>query len=823
MASLDEAINQMIAAGMPPLPPGHPVYSRIVRYGPKKRAWYILHEYRARNGKYYVGGAFGQWRGAENNYQKVETDWSDVDADERERLEATRRREQEAEREKAEKKARFAANRARQQYIAARIEGESDYLKRKKVEPERAIKFFADGTIAIPMVRYDQEPALMVGLQKIAPDGSKLFNKGMAKAGAACRLGRKPKDGDLLLVIEGVATALSVRMGDSKRHTAYIAYDAGNLAPVARILRAQFPKSHIVFCADDDWRLVQRLFAWLADFGVVYDSAAEPISVWEKTQLFAIGDKTASWRAWQVTDADGVESLHAELVNVDGKTYKQRFENAGRVKAFEAAREIGNARVIWPVFSNAKDRDPKWSDFNDLHCVEGLEAVALQIAEGISTPADAATPQDKAKKPRKKIDWDQLENMLDGYVLIRGTTTVWDVQCRQLMEIAALRLAESPDMTKIWLASTRRRMVNKDRLVFDPALPPGVGDGIVNMFNGFEIPKAPKGASCGKLLNLLYYLCNENDAVFDWVLKWTAYPLQHLGAKMQTAVVMYGKEGTGKNQFWGAVRRMYGAYGSIISQSELESQFNPWASKRMFIIANEVVSRQERNHRIGILKNLITEPEIQINDKNLPLREEQNHLQLVFFSNELQPLMIGPGDRRYLIVKTPMPQPEQYYLAVSEELESGGMEALYEYLMALDLSGFGPHTKPITTAAKEHLIELGLSSVQLFYRQWSAGELPLPYGPAISEDLYRAYRRWCAINGERMPQMSNRFKMGIMDDDTLHEGRPRVEDPSKPAAAPVQRTCLWPDPPAGVAVNKWLNEGVSLFWEKLEEWSGGQQ
>ena len=38
-----------------------------------------------------------------------------------------------------------------------------------------------------------------------------------------------------------------------------------------------------------------------------------------------------------------------------------------------------------------------------------------------------------------------------------------------------------------------------------------------------------------------------------WVLKWLAYPIQHPGAKMRTALVLHGPQGTGKNMFFEAI------------------------------------------------------------------------------------------------------------------------------------------------------------------------------------------------------------------------------------------------------------------------------
>src|SRR4051812_33185478 len=122
MATLDHAIQQMIAAGMPPFPDGGPrVAGRIVRYGPKKKAWYILHEYQARNGGRYVTGAFGCWGLIEST--KIETDWTGAPPDEIERLKRSQAELEARERAKRELRARHAANRAKQQWHVARAAG----------------------------------------------------------------------------------------------------------------------------------------------------------------------------------------------------------------------------------------------------------------------------------------------------------------------------------------------------------------------------------------------------------------------------------------------------------------------------------------------------------------------------------------------------------------------------------------------------------------------------------------------------------------------------------------------------------------------------
>ena len=89
------------------------------------------------------------------------------------------------EEQKRAERARFAGNRASQQWDAARAavpDAGCPYLVKKGVDPEKGLRFLNDGTLYVPTVRYDvteeQEqirhttgPRRLVGLQKIAPDG----------------------------------------------------------------------------------------------------------------------------------------------------------------------------------------------------------------------------------------------------------------------------------------------------------------------------------------------------------------------------------------------------------------------------------------------------------------------------------------------------------------------------------------------------------------------------------------------------------------------------------------------------------------------------
>lgn len=158
-----------------------------------------------------------------------------------------------AEQAECDRRAKIAAMRASALWASAQREGGSPYLMRKCVEAE-SVRFLPDGSLVLPMLRYDhpRENAL-VGAQVIDPKGEKRFTPGTAKQGSACRLGLVSV-GQPVLLCEGLATGLTIRMAINRRFPVFVAFDAGNLLPVAEILRILHPDSPLLVCADDDWK-----------------------------------------------------------------------------------------------------------------------------------------------------------------------------------------------------------------------------------------------------------------------------------------------------------------------------------------------------------------------------------------------------------------------------------------------------------------------------------------------------------------------------------------------------------------------------------------
>lgn len=167
---------------------------------------------------------------------------------------ASRERAQAAKRQ--DDQARIAADHARAAGEAAALweqaseTGTSPYLHRKGVKPH-GVRFAADGWLLVPV---RDGAGTLWNVQRIAPtkpqDGpDKLFLAGGRKSGLWHMLGT-PAGAAVLLVAEGYATAASVHQATG--HPVAVAFDAGNLLPVAKALRQLYPAALLVLCGDND-------------------------------------------------------------------------------------------------------------------------------------------------------------------------------------------------------------------------------------------------------------------------------------------------------------------------------------------------------------------------------------------------------------------------------------------------------------------------------------------------------------------------------------------------------------------------------------------
>ena len=790
----DHVLQQLRSAGLlvDDLVVGQRQRCRVDGGDREKRGWYHLHELRLQSGDFVIVGSYGIWHGNDPGSTKVElAKGTPMSAEQRLALRARMAEDRRA--EVAMRKAQAARAAARAQAMWQRLErdGDSDYLKRKGIQ-SHGLRYSQAGTLVVPML---DTAGQIHGLQLIYPKNhpkakrlgrdKDFWPSGLAKQGHHFCIGSPPA-GVACLVAEGYATAATLY--EATGLPTVVAFDAGNLLPVAEALRKRHRGLRLLVCADDDYL--------------------------GKCKACGALTPTVGARCVQCGQPHGLT-------------------NSGMAGADAAALAVSGA-VVAPSFGVERPTDRKGpTDFNDLAVTEGLQAVRVQIEARLrqlkwsahlgASHTSAGSGGDGVVARSESDFLFDLDLLLQSFTLIYGTDTVFDGLRRSIVGLGPLRSAAGKSLVRMWLEHPQRRTVLPEQVGFDPACTSS--QVVCNLWGGW--PTVARPGECQALLRILEHLCSREDKpreVYGWVLKWLAYPIQHPGAKMQTALLFHGPEGTGKNTFFGAVRQAYDRYGFTFTQVELESQFNGIFSGKLFGIGNEVVSRAELYHQQGRMRNMITEGEWPINEKNLPARMEQNHCNMVFFSNRVDIAKLDPDDRRYCVVWTPEPASPDLYLEAKAELAAGGVAALHWHLLhEVNVDAFDEHAKPPMTRAKRELIGLGMDSTERFWREWSdtEGELHELYMPCTSAQLYQAYTLMCRRLGIGKPAQQETLSTVLGKKPGIKLDRTAV----KPAAALTRRVqrCVFVqgrhEPPVAYDGTKveWISESIDQFDEALEQ------
>ena len=761
-----EVLGELRAHGLLVREDDYPAIGRRVRCrseggGTEKRGWYHLHEIPTRDGQgALIVGSYGIWHGQDQGTVKISVKGGSMTPEQRQalkdRIREDTKRAQARRREEGERAARRAA--AMWQRLA--VAGESEYLARKGVNAY-GVRFSPQGTMVIPLLDVS---GVVHGLQLIYPKGHQrtkrlgrdkdFFPPGLVKQAHFFLIGN-PAGAAVILLAEGYATGATLH--EATGRPVVVAFDAGNLLHVAKAVAGRYRQAKLLICADDDYLAKCRACGKLT-------SSAEPVC------------------------------SHCGAEHQGG--------NAGTIGAGAAAMAVDGAWLA-PFFEVDRPQDAKGpTDFNDLHLAEGLHVVRAQVEGhlaalnwGQAAPAAPPPPPGEGEPPADRGDLyviTHVQQLTDRFSLVyEMTETVFDADEHKLVPISSMRnLCSSRQLHRQWMESLDKRIVRVGEVGFDPS----ESDPTVkcNLWGGW--PTRPKAGDCSKLLELGEYLCSDDvrgAELWAWMLKWLAYPVQHPGAKMKTAMVLHGPQGTGKNVFFEAYMRVYGEYGKVIDQKALEDKFNDTFSRKLFLVADEVVARQELYHSKNDLKHLITGTEIRINPKNVGAYFERNCLNLVFLSNEPQPMVLERDDRRYCIIWTPPKLEKDFYRAIKDEIAAGGIEALHDYLLHLDLGDFDEATEPPMSQAKADLIELSLDSSERFYNEWLRAELPLPIAPARTEDLYAAYRHWCGLQGIVKPAQLNTIVHALSKRPGTRKSRER-HFKNHSHTVDTQSTVFWP-------------------------------
>lgn len=249
-----------------------------------------------------------------------------------------------------------------------------------------------------------------------------------------------------------------------------------------------------------------------------------------------------------------------------------------------------------------------------------------------------------------------------------------------------------------------------DGVAFDPGCKIPKEARVLNLWTDWAVEPVRGDWSIMQRL-LLEGLCDGDEAMYEYVLDWSAFMVQHPDEQAEVALVFQGGKGTGKGTYCRSLFRLAGRHGMHISnQHHFTSHFNAHLRDCVFLFADEAMWAGDKRAE-GELKRLITEPTIQIEAKGKDVTTARNMLHVAMASNEDWVIPASMDDERRFAVTQVNPKfrgNRAFFASLYEQMNSGGLQALLFDLKRRRLAGFHPRARiPQTSAlAKQKLQSL---------------------------------------------------------------------------------------------------------------------
>lgn len=687
------------------------------------------------------------------------------------------------ERQASAKQARIDARRAvapiaQERFGSASVASEHPYLTKKGISAH-GLRVDSNNHLLIPLYYHNTTTGniTLCNLQTISADGDKRFIKDGLVSSCFYTIGTVPIGTGVIFVVEGYATGASIFEAMGQAYPVIVTFNAHNMVKCASIVRALYPSHRIIFCADDDFATAQKTGK---NAGIDAAQQASAIASAEYISPDFGGDhRTTTGELTDYNDlhtAFGIDSVRAQISYALNRPMPDHSQNTGSAT-------LDKLLDTYAVIDDIGKRSNKIYNL-----VEQKELTKTQFDEAVGDkqlanqwhyhPNKKTITRQQVQANTSKLTAEMYADIFEKYWLIAGTKEIYNREDKIRQPADTLRL-EYPLEYDIWLKSDRRQKVKQANIWFDPSCtkrPANPDDNYINTFD--RLPLTPfsrdeltemmgvQGASNAQIeaflyglaspfISLLRHLCGDDgtDEVVNWVLNWLAIPLQNMGTKMDTALIFHGHvQGAGKSFFFDRImRRIYGNYALTLGQGQLVSQYNDWVEGKLWTVFEEIFEGKDRYAHMGMIKQLITGDTIWISKKFLNGWMQDNYVNVVFLSNDLQPLSLEQNDRRHVVLYPKQAMPTDLNKVLSDALMDADdmmLRAFYSYLMVKNVGNQNPHTKAIQTSAKTHLQNLSMRSWERFYEEWKDGTLDAPYATCLSQDLYDYYFWRCKRQGE---------------------------------------------------------------------------
>ena len=315
---------------------------------------------------------------------------------------------------------------------------------------------------------------------------------------------------------------------------------------------------------------------------------------------------------------------------------------------------------------------------------------------------------------------------------------------------------------------------------------------IFNMFEGFKYPfintqgQAEIKPNVQRWVDhILNIVCCGDVELAKILTQWFAHIVQR-PAEKSFAVILYGKQGTGKSILYEFFTRCIGKdLGLQVGKLEdLTQTHNTHVRGKLIVNCNEATN-EPAIRDINILKGLITETDLIINPKGVNQYTVSNYSRLMITSNYEHCMRLDKDDRRYMCLEisdTKIKNDVYFDPMISDLTNEETQQDFFNYLANYDISNF-KHQRPPMTNMKRKMIKYSVDNIVSFMLDVCENTVSACEYESDKVDIYPtlknifdAYVTWCSQNdckGRKHNKES--FKGEMKNKLGLKEARPRVD------------------------------------------------
>jgi hypothetical protein len=295
-------------------------------------------------------------------------------------------------------------------------------------------------------------------------------------------------------------------------------------------------------------------------------------------------------------------------------------------------------------------------------------------------------------------------------------------------------------------------------------------ENIFNLWRPFEMelltePYTYKQIELNCILHHIKILCNHDENVYDYFIKWIAQMIQYPHIKTIMPTFISG-EGSGKGTLFKLFEKMLGnekVFETTNPGRDVWGDFNGIMSNCFLVNLNEL-SKKDTIEAEGKIKGLITDNTLAINQKGIPQYKIKSYHRFITTTNKEEPINSSKGDRRNLIIRSSDEKKGDYlyFEKLHNYLDDiSVIRTCYDYFKSIEgMDKFKDISIP-QTEYQTNLKELSKSPIEQWLESFTREHMNdnKENIELLGSEIYGLFTHWCNSNGIKYD--INSVKLGV--------------------------------------------------------------